>query len=307
MLSFEPEIAAARDAGTFAAAEADRRMAIERREIVPVGRELRALAWCGVMLIVTGVGILVNKHFEEIGPLTIAVLIGAAAAACYAGAAWRWKSPPAATSVLDYVVLLGALLISADVAFIETQWHLLDGEWQRHLLLLAVVHAIAAYAFRSRAVLSLSIAAFAGWLGIEKDRIFLTGDVGLAVHAFVCAGALAVWRVVNRRREFDLVFEHFAVNVAFWGAVILAGTDSTRALGVAIALALGAASLLYGIRRQLEAFVIYAAVYSLIAVDIVVLDGLRDVTEAFYLVVSTAACIAALIFVHFRFRRADGQ
>src|SRR5205823_3869902 len=118
----------------------------ERRDVVPIGNELRALAWSGVMLIATGVGIIVKKHFDQIGPLTIAAVIGAAAIASYGYAQFR------RTPLRDYVVLLGALLISADVAFIETQWHLLGNEWQRHFLLLAVLHGAAAYWFSARAV-----------------------------------------------------------------------------------------------------------------------------------------------------------
>lgn len=78
-----------------------------RRNVVPISDELRTLAWLGVMLIATGVGIVVKKHFNEIGPLTIALILAAAAIACYAFAVWRQSG------IRDYVVLLGALLISA--------------------------------------------------------------------------------------------------------------------------------------------------------------------------------------------------
>src|SRR5581483_361502 len=215
MISYEPELASAPDAA--------RRIAIERREIVPVGRELRALAWCGVMLIATGVGIIIRDHIHDIGPLAIAMAIGVAAAACYGFAVWRPDAKPWA----DSVVLLGALLISADVAFIEAQWHLLGGEWQRHFLLLAVAHAIAAYVFGSRAVLSLAVAAFAAWMGIEQRSVFQS-DIDLAIRAFLCAGSLGIFRAMNRKAEFNPVFDHFATNIAFWGALVLTFNDDTR-------------------------------------------------------------------------------
>src|SRR6266550_427624 len=158
----------------------------ERRDVVPIGNELRALAWSGVMLIATGVGIIVKKHFDQIGPLTIALVIAVAAIACYGFAIWRQSS------VRDYIVLLGALLISADVGLIESQWHLLGNEWQRHFLLLAVVHAAAAYYFSNRAVLSLSIAALAAWFGIERRDIFST-QTDFAFRALICAAILLLW------------------------------------------------------------------------------------------------------------------
>src|SRR5438128_963094 len=150
-------------------------LAGERRDIVPIGNELRTLAWLGVMLIATGVGIVVKKHFDQIGPLSIAIVIGLAAISCYSFSVWRRASArrvPAEAgtyTLTEYIVLLGALLISADVAFIETQWHLLGSEWQRHFLLLAILHAIAAYWFTAKPVLTLSITALAAWLGIERN------------------------------------------------------------------------------------------------------------------------------------------
>jgi predicted membrane protein DUF2157 len=269
----------------------------ERHDVVPIGTELRALAWSGVMLIVAGVGIVIRKHFDQIGPLAIAVIIGAAAVFCYVWVALKKRAP-----LDDYVVLLGALLISADVGFIETQWKLLGDEWQRHFLLLAVLHAVAAYFFDSRAVLSLSIVALAAWLGIEQREVFIRSQVELAIRAFICAGIVAIWRIFDRR--FHTLLEHFGANFAFWGALILTGEKDTRWLGLLLTMLFAGLSLYHGVRRSRELFVIYAVVYGLIAIDIVVLDHLRgEIAASSYLVVSTIAAIGALIAIHFRFRR----
>src|SRR5712692_4558385 len=179
----------------------------ERRDVVPVGTELRSLAWLGVMLIATGVGIVITKHFDQIGPLAVALVVAIAAIACYAFAIWK------PTNVRDYIVLLGAPLISADVGFIESQWHLLGSEWQRHFLLLAVVHAAGAYYFENRAVLSLSVAGLASWFGIEKHEIF-SSNTDFAFRAFLCAAILLTWRLANRKADFNGLFEHTATNIA---------------------------------------------------------------------------------------------
>ena len=269
----------------------------ERRDVVPVGNELRALAWIGVMLIATGVGIVIKKHFDQIGPLTIALVLGAAAAACYIWPALKQKAP-----LDDYVVLLGALLISADVGFIESQWHFLGNDWQRHFLLLAMVHAIAAYYFGSRAVLSLSIAALAAWLGVERRDIFRT-EAELAMRAFICAGVVALWRVLNRRPDFTPLFEHFAINIAFWGSLILTATRSTRFLGLLVTLTLAGAVLFLGVRSRRELFVIYAAVYALIALDIVIVGFIPEpIIAAIYLLFSTIVAITGLFVIHARFQ-----
>src|SRR5258705_12396035 len=219
-----------------------------RREVVPIGDELRTLAWRGVMLIATGVGIVIKKHFNEIGPLTIALIIAAIAIACYAFAVWRQSA------IRDYIVLLGALLISADVGFIESQWHLLGSEWQRHFLLLAVVHAAAAYYFSNRAVLSLSVAALAAWLGVEMNQIF-SSHTDLAWRAVICAAILIVWRFANRKEQFASLFENSAKNIAFWGAITLTADEPTRPVGFLVTLLFAALSMTYGLRKRRELFV----------------------------------------------------
>jgi hypothetical protein len=273
----------------------------ERRDIVPIGDELRALAWLGAMMIATGTGIVITKHFHEIGPLTIAAAVAVAAFACYAFALWKQSA------IRDYIALLGALLISADVGFIESQWHLLGAEWQRHFLLLAVVHAAAAYAFGNRAVLSLSIAALASWFGIEKRELFST-DVDFAWRAFACAAVLIGWRLADRRVDFHALFEHFAANIAFWGALVLTSDTSTRPIGLLVTLALAAVVMAYGLRTRRELFVMYAGIYALIAIDIEVVILIADVSDepilaVFYVLLSTVAAIAALFAIHVRFQK----
>jgi len=265
-------------------------VAAVRREIVPVGVELRTLAWLGVMMISTGVGILIYKHRDQIGALAIAIALGALAAACYVWVSLRPHAP-----LDDYVILLGALLISADAGFIETQFHVLGGEWQRHFLLLAIVHAATAYWFDSRAVLSLSIVALAAWLGVEQRGLF-NNELQFAARAFICAGVLVLWRVLNRRPEFAPLFDQFAINLAFWGSLILTAHSDTKLIGLLVTLLIAAGAVWLGFHQRRELFLMYAFVYTIIAINIVV-------AEALLVLVSTVAGIAALFVIHAAFQK----
>jgi hypothetical protein len=300
MLTFEREIGALLPADLAAPL-----IARERRDVVSVYTEVRALAWIGVMLIATGVGIIVSKNLERIGPIAIAATIGVAAAACYAYAGVRWQRHRFGT-LDDYILLLGALLLSADLGYIEDQWHLLGTEWPRHFLVLAVVHGATAYFFQSGMLLSLSIAAFASWLGIDRhlDTLF-TGKTDMAIRAFVCAGVVGVWRLTNRRREFDRIFDHFIANFALWGGLILSFEHDTLYLGAAIVITIAVLTILHGFRKREELFLLYAYVYGVIAVDVVAGDNIHDQKAmALYIVISTMFAIAGLFGLHGRFRRA---
>jgi Predicted membrane protein (DUF2157) len=298
MLSFEPEIAAAE----LSPATAVRLIAVQRREVFSLFAEIRALAWIGAMLIASGVSVLISKHINEIGPLTIAIVLAVVAAACYA---WAWMRRDRQSLVNDSILLLGAMLVSADAGWIESQWHTFG---PRALLFLAVFHAVGAYRYNSRALLSLSIGALAGWFGIDRKIDFIfSSSVDLALRAFVCAAILAVWREVDRRARkatiFTLVFDHTALSLAFVGALILATNRDTSGIGVLVMLTLATATTIYAFRANNEAYLLYAVIFTTIALDAWVWQNLHgDALRSFLTLILAIAAVAGLMSAHRRFR-----
>lgn len=303
MLSFENEIEASRD---LIGANAGSLLARERREVFSLHHELRLLAWGGASLLAAAAATFIARNHERIGPLAIAILIGLAAAACYAFAWWRRDR---ASMIDDYVLLLGALLVSADVGFIESQFHLFEQSWTRHFLILALVHAIAAYKFDSRMVLTLSITALAAWFGVRSEVMDYSSGAQ-AMRFFAAAAAVLIWTLLDRRfrpsRSFDRTFEHFAANLALVGAMMVVTDDATMWIGVLVAMAFAAAVIYWGVRTDSEPFVLYAIIYAVFAVDRLFF-GIVD-EEAFRLLFAMMSVIGALVVlfvVHARFRRLE--
>jgi hypothetical protein len=295
MLSLEPELHTLRP--ILGDARAGALIARERREIFSVYPELRIAAWLGATLLAAAAGLLLRNNLERIGPLALAILIAAAAAACYV---WTWFRRAKASVVDDYVVLLGALLVSADVAFIESQFHLFDGAWKRHLLILAVVHAAAAYVYGSRMVLSLSIVALAAYIGFERS------SQHLAIPAFITAAILIAWREIDRRWRgdaFSRTFEHFAATIALTGGLTLLENRDDRFLGCAVTVAIAAFVIWWGFRKKHEPFVLYAVVYAVIAIDACIIMGMTQTKSVLLVaVLSVVATIVALLALHARFK-----
>lgn len=296
MLSLEPELESLRP--ILGDARTNALMARERREVFSVYPELRIAAWLGATLLATAAGILLTKNLERSGPLAMSVLMAAAAAACYA---WTWLRRARASVVDDYILLLGALLVSADVAFVEAQFHLFDEAWKHHLFILAAVHAIGAYAYGSRTLLSLSIMAVAAWMGFDDDRSYRD----LWIPALVTAAVLVVWREVDRRwrgPSFSRLFEHFAANIALAGALTLLGRDELR--GGLLTMALAAAVIAWGFHTRSEPFVLYGAIYGVIALDALLIElyFYSGKPAIIIIVVSMIATIATLITLHGHFR-----
>lgn len=287
-------------------AAADTLIARERRDVFSIYPEVRIAGWAGAMLLATAAGIVLKNNLDRIGPLALALLIGLASAACYA---WVWWRRTRATAIDDYVLLLGALLFSADVAFVESQFHLLDAAWPRHFLLVAIVHGAGAYVFGSRLLLSLSLTAFAAWLGVEQQRLdkLFAGGATFATRALVCAALVVAWRAIdrrlNRKHDFARVFEHFAANLALLGGLALVFDDPTRVAGALLTIALAAPIIAWGFRVRGESFVLYAFVYGVIAVDalfVTIVD--EEALRLLFVLVSAIGAIVGLVVLHAKYK-----
>jgi hypothetical protein len=283
-------------------------VARERREVFSIYPELRLASWAGVMLLATAAGIVLKNNLDRIGPLALAVMMGLAAGACYA---WSWWRRRRASLVDDYVLLLGALLLSADIGFIESQFHLLGDDWQRHFLALAVVHGVAAYLYGSKMVLSLSIAALAAWFGIEAQpaRVFDHDPAAFGPRALMCAGMLLAWRAIDKRlrpaTDFSPLFEHFAANLALAAGFSWMANDETRVAACLFTMVLAGLVMVWGFRKRAESFVLYGFLYGVIAADVLVVNALDGYEAAalLFMAASMIAAIVSLIVIHTRFRR----
>ena len=302
MHTLEPELRTLHAAGTIDDATASRALALDRREVFSLHHELLATLYVGVLLVMAGVGIILARNLERIGPLTLVLAIALAAAAC-AVPAMRAKAAGRPLTVAgDYLLLLAALLVSADLAYAERQFTLLGPLWSWHLLLLAVVHAAIAYAFASPLVLAASLTALAGWFGVGGrlgDVLFFSASTpALGARALLCAAVIAAWRHADRRARpgtsFSGVFDHFAANLAFWGAIAWCVEWPWLAAGLPLLAALAWASIRHGLDTGRESFLVYGIVYTAIGLCAAVAPRFDDTTASLgfvLIVVCTAATV----------------
>jgi hypothetical protein len=309
MLTLEPELRILHAEGLIDDATAARALARDRGQVFSLHPELRATMYAGVLLVMAGVGIVLARNLERIGPLAIVLAIVLLAIACAVPAVRARLAGRALTDASDYLLLLTVLLGSANLAYAERQFTLLGPWWSWHLLLLAVVHASIAYAFGSSLVLAASLTALAGWFGVggtPGDALYLSySSPEVGTRALVCAAVIATWRYADRRARpgthFSDVLDHFATNLAFWGAITWCLEWPWLAAGLPLLAALTYASVRRGLDMGGEAFLVYGTVYAAIGTCAAALPRLHGITASlgFVLIV---VCFAATVLWKLRRR-----
>jgi len=302
MLSLEAEIIELQAAGLVTGPLAQGALALERGTLFSVYEELRAALYLAVAAILAGLGLVLKDHLDRIGPTALMLALALAAALCYASALRTGQRRVGRSVGGEYLLLLGTLVLSADLAYAEAQFHWFGAQWSWHLLLLAVIHAATAYYFESPLVLSVSVASLAGWLGVQGQTLSLLPWERLlhqsGWRALSCATLLVGWREAHRRlggaRSFLSVLDHAACNLACWGALAWCVNASTRVAGLAVLGMLALFAIRVGLRRGQELFVTYGIGYAslgLCLVEAQVIDGSLATTIAELVTVVVAAAL----------------
>jgi hypothetical protein len=292
---------------------------VARGELVSLSAAIHSLLYLGVAALTTGAGLLFRNEIENLGPLTIAAAVGAAAALCLAWVARRAPafSPGEVRSphfAFDYVLGLGALLAAGDLAFIESRFSPLGAQWPLHLLLVSLFYLVLALRFDSRAMFALSLTSFAAWRGVAATSVdralfgFLGDTDAVRLNALACGVAFTILGRELSRRRFKAHFEPAAAYLG-WLLVLQAiawGIDSGPLAGLhrltLVVVGTGLAGFSWrGGRFVLFVFGVLAAYLGLM---VGLSDALDDETATLLAVgVSAIGLVFGLAAIHRRFAR----
>jgi hypothetical protein len=289
---------------------------VARGELLSVHGELRALLYAGVLLLTGGVGLLVKENLDRIGPLTIAVGIGLAAAAALAwviakAPPFSWGPVPSPNLAFDYMLLLGVLLAGADLAYIEVTFTPLGAHWAWHLLIMALLTGLAAFRFDSRVVFSLSLSTFAAWRGVSVaffGATLLNEESAVRWNAIGCGVLFVVCGWVLARTGRKAHFEPVAANLGW--LLVLGGIGSGMLASGNAGLAWSGALLLVGAGLAAGAFrarrfplFAYGVLAAYAGLSYLVVDGLDlEMMGCFWFSITSLLLILGLLFAQRRMR-----
>jgi hypothetical protein len=286
---------------------------LSRGEPFSVFLELNVLLYAGVLAFVAGLGWTVSTWSQQLGDVLVLTILSTILAACFwycfsRVPAWSPAETSALSPIFDYVVYLGGLIWSLELAYLENRFHVLSGQLDLYLLATAGLFFFLAYRFDNRFVLSLGLSSLAGWFGLTISRWSGYQDAAYRQYALLYCLLVGVGGVILQRRglkpHFFGTYLNIVANVLFWA--LLSGVFNREGYGLwFLALFIAcAASLAWGLRRRQFVFVAYAAVYGYVGVSSMFLRGVSDETAVLsYFVVTGVAMLVVLVQIGRRFGR----
>jgi hypothetical protein len=241
-------------------------------------------------------------------------LLGACFWYCFSHApAWSRAEAASPSLLFDYVLYLGSLTWSVELAYLENRFHLLSGQWDLYLLTTAGLFFFLAYRFDNRFVLSLALSSLAGWFGLtifawstahwpsHQDTAYRQYAI---LYSLMVGGAGAILQLRGLKRHFFGTYLNIAANVLFWA--LLSGVFNRQDYGVwflALVAACGA-SLAWGLARRQFSFVAYAAVYGYVGISSILIRDIEgDTAILSYFVFTGVAMLVMLVLIARRFGR----
>ena len=298
--------------GSISQEQHDTLVALVRKERVSVYLELSALLYIGVLSFVGGLGWTVRAYVANLGDAAIIALLLLIVAGAFAYA-FAKVGPYAHTEVesptlaLDYILYLGCLVLSSELAFIESRFHLF-GSWHHHLLLVSIVFGGLAYRFDNRFVLSLALSSLAGWLGIRVSGLEVVAADPLRAAAVIYGAfvaGLGTWLYRQGiKAHFHEVYLHLSALSVLSALASGIGEPGLGLIYVSALLSLCAGTIYLGIHYQKFALVTYGVLYAYGAVSYQVAEYVDDAAViSFYGVISGILVLVALVILARQFGR----
>ena len=277
--------------------------------------ELNVLLYAGVLSFVAGLGWTVSTWSKQLGDVIVLAVLSSVLAACswYISSrapAWSMGEAASPTSIFDYVLYLGCLVWSIELAYVENRFHVLSGQWDLYLLATTGLFFFLAYRFDNRFVLALALSSLAGWFGLTVSRWSVRPDEIYRRYALLYCLLVGVGGAVLQRRglkpHFFDTYLNVVTNVLFWAVLSGVFDRSNSFLWFLALLAACGGSLAWGLTRRQFAFVAYAAVYGYVGVSSMILRGVYDETAILtYFVITAITMLVLLVYLGRRFGRSE--
>lgn len=279
---------------------------IHTGKLFSLHHELRAFLYIGILLVIAGMGLTIKQYFAQLGDIVIISALTSTTLAAFIyclikGLPYSHEEVASPNMVFDYILFFGCTLYSMDIAYVETQFHVLGDFWNNYLLVSTILFLFFAYRYDNRLVLSLALSTLAAWFGftLSKDHFSFMEYHRLYAIAYslvtLFVGGL-LYRLSIKKHFWD-IYLNFAIHFLF--VALIAGVIQYKLFSLYfLALLVGCAILVYyALRNRKFLYMLYTIIYGYIGISIVILDLIKRETGLMFMYfIITAVIIIVYIF-----------
>lgn len=289
---------------------------IHSKKLFSVHQELRFFLYIGILMIITGAGLTIKQYFANLGDIaiisTLTLCFAAAFIYCFIkGNVFSTDEVASPNIAFDYVLFFGCAFFSMDIAYVETQFHLLGDQWNNYLLISTALFFFLAYRFDNRLVLSLALSTLAAWFGFTLSEYRFAfekyyREYAIAYGVIILLLAVLLYRLQIKKHFFD-IYLNFAVH--FLCIALLSGIAQYKIFSLYFpALVLACAALVfYSVKVRKFLYMLYAVSYGYIGISIVIVDKIyRDTLFVLtYFILTSLLVIGAIFMISRKFKEAE--
>jgi hypothetical protein len=289
---------------------------IHSKKLFSVHQELRFFLYTGILMIITGAGLTIKQYFTNLGDIAIisalTLCFAAAFLYCFIKAKpFSTDEVPSPNIAFDYILFFGCAFFSMDIAYIETQFHLLGDQWNNYLLISTALFFFLAYRFDNRLVLSLALSTLATWFGFTLseyrfafEKYYREYAIAYGILVLLLGGLL--YRLQTKKHFFD-IYLNFAVH--FLCIALLSGIAQYKIFSLYFpALILACAALVfYSVKVRKFLYMLYAVIYGYIGISIVIVEQFFRSTffVLTYFILTSLLVIGAIFIISRKFKEAE--
>lgn len=195
---------------------------------VSVHWDLHTILYCGILLLVSGLGIIIYKNIDSIGHNVMVGIIALCCAACFfycikKGRGYSNEKITSPNIWFDYILLVGCLLLITLVGYLQFQYTLFGDRWGMAIFIPMILLFISAYYFDHLGVLSIAITNLAAWAGITITPLQILNSNNFSnariIFTGIVLGILLIalsWFSIKKN-----IKSHFAFTYKNFGAHLL--------------------------------------------------------------------------------------
>lgn len=288
--------------------------AFEREKPMSVHWELKTILYLGILLLVSGIGILVYLNIDTIGHQAIIAAISLSAGFCfYYG--FKHKLPYTTSQVtyesplFDYVVLLGCLLLGVLIGYLQFQYSIFGLHYGLATMVPTLIYFAAAYVFDHKGILSLGITGFAAWAGISATPMHLLSennfnDLDIILSAvgvgLILAGFSKFAEVKDIKKHFGFTYNNFAANILFIATLAALFDQEYKVISFIFLAGVCFYYLRYAIAQQSFLFLLLSVLYGYIGLTYAFFSVLINMANTFSFILGMffvlASCAGIILF-----------